>query len=91
LGEKVQAPDPKAGKGSTDMGNVSYVVPSIHPSIAIGPKKLAGHSREFAAVSFSERGHEAMLVAAKAMALTALDLFSDEALMEKVRREFKKR
>ena len=91
LGEKVQAPDPKAGKGSTDMGNVSYVVPSIHPSIAIGPKKLAGHSREFAAASFSERGHEAMLVAAKAMALTALDLFSDEALMEKVRREFKKR
>jgi amidohydrolase len=90
LGEKVEAPDPKAGKGSTDMGNVSYVVPSIHPSIAIGPKKLAGHSREFAVASFSERGHEAMLNAAKAMALTALDLFSDETLMEKVRREFRK-
>ena len=91
LGEKVRAPDPKAGKGSTDMGNVSYVVPSIHPSIAIGPKKLAGHSREFAEASVSERGHQAMSVAAKAMALTSVDLFTDEALMNKVKREFAKR
>jgi len=91
LGEKVRAPDPKAGKGSTDMGNVSYVVPSIHPSIAIGPRKLAGHSREFAEASMSERGHEAMLVAAKAMALTSVDLFTDEALMKKVKREFGRR
>jgi len=91
LGEKVQAPDPKAGKGSTDMGNVSYVVPSIHPSIAIGPRKLAGHSREFAEASVSERGHEAMLIAAKAMALTSVDLFTDEALMKKVKREFGRR
>jgi len=91
LGEKVQAPDPKAGKGSTDMGNVSYVVPSLHPSIAIGPKTLAGHSREFAVASVSERGHQAMLNAAKAMALTALDLFSDSSLMEKVKRDFGKR
>jgi len=91
LGEKVQAPDPKAGKGSTDMGNVSYVVPSIHPSIAIGPRKLAGHSREFAEVSVSERGHEAMLVAAKAMALTSVDLFADETLMKKVKQEFGRR
>jgi len=91
LGEKVRAPDPKAGKGSTDMGNVSYVVPSIHPSIAIGPRKLAGHSREFAEASVSERGHEAMLVAAKAMAMTSVDLFTDEALMKKVKREFGRR
>jgi len=91
LGEKVRAPDPKAGKGSTDMGNVSYVVPSIHPSIAIGPRKLAGHSREFAEASVSERGHEAMLVAAKAMALTSVDLFTGEALMKKVKREFGRR
>jgi amidohydrolase len=88
LGEKVQPPDPKAGKGSTDMGNVSYVVPSIHPSIAIGPKRLAGHSREFAEASVSERGHEAMLVAAKAMALTSIDLLTDEVLMKKVKQEF---
>ena len=91
LGEKVRAPDPKAGKGSTDMGNVSYVVPSIHPSIAIGPRKLAGHSREFAVASVSERGHEAMLVAAKAMALTSVDLFADETLMKKVKQEFGRR
>lgn len=91
LGEKVQAPDPKAGKGSTDMGNVSYVVPSIHPSIAIGSKKLAGHSRDFAEAAVSDRGHEAMIVAAKAMALTAVDLFTDETLMKKVKREFARR
>lgn len=91
LGEKVRAPDPKAGKGSTDMGNISYVVPSIHPSIAIGPRKLAGHSREFAEASVSERGHEAMLVAAKAMAMTSVDLFTDEALMKKVKQEFGRR
>jgi len=91
LGEKVRKPDPKAGKGSTDMGNVSYVVPSIHPSIAIGPRKLAGHSRDFAEASVSERGHEAMLVAAKAMALTSVDLFTDGALMKKVKQEFGRR
>lgn len=91
LGEKVKAPDPKRGKGSTDMGNVTHVVPAIHPHLAIAPPNMAGHSREFAAASISKRGHDAMIIGAKAMALTCVDLFADPKLMAETKRTFKRK
>jgi metal-dependent amidase/aminoacylase/carboxypeptidase family protein len=74
--------------GSTDMGDVSQVVPSIHPYIAIGPKDLPGHTVEFREAALSERGMKVMLVAAKAMALTAYDLLTQPAFLAEVQREF---
>ena len=75
------------GAGSTDMGNVSHVVPSIHPYLAIsGPQ--AGptpHSREFAGATVSPKGEEALLVGAKALAMTCLDILLDPALLRSVR------
>ncbi|MHA2041148.1 MAG: M20 family metallopeptidase [Candidatus Thorarchaeota archaeon] len=71
---------PEGSGGSSDIGNVSQVVPAIHPS---------GHSKEFAAASVSDRGHEAMMSAAKALAMTAIDLLTDPEFMEQVKAEFR--
>ena len=81
--------DPEVGTGSTDMGDVSHVVPSIHPWVAICNKDEATcHQRAFAACAGSERGQAGMLDAAKAMALTAADLLTDAALLDAARSEF---
>ena len=75
--------------GSTDMGNVSRVTPSIHPMLAIAPKSISQHSAEFAAAAASETGINAMCEAAKAIAMTAVDLLSNAEMLQKVREEFK--
>ena len=75
--------------GSTDMGNVSHVVPSIQPyvSIAMG---VPIHTHEFAAAAASEEGMRGMLDAAKAMAMTAIDLMAEPETMEKAREDFER-
>ena len=87
LGEPLNPPPADAGLGSTDMGDVSQVVPAIHAYIQIADEKVAGHSREFAQASVSERGHEVMLVAAKALAMTAIDLFTEPKTMRRAKEE----
>ncbi|UCE11254.1 MAG: M20 family metallopeptidase [Candidatus Thorarchaeota archaeon] len=79
-----------SGLGSSDIGNVSQVVPAIHPYLHICHANVSGHSQEFAEAANSEYGHEAMLNAAKALAMTAVDLFMDSELMKQVREEFQK-
>jgi len=57
------------------MGNVSQILPAIHPAMAItDDHEIAGHTVEFAQAACSEKGIQGMLVAAKAMAMTAVDL-----------------
>jgi amidohydrolase len=63
--------------GSTDMGNVSHQVPSIHPMIAVSPPNVAIHTPEFAEHARSEAGDRGVLDGAKAMAMTAADLWLD--------------
>jgi metal-dependent amidase/aminoacylase/carboxypeptidase family protein len=73
LGEGVTyIPCDHAG-GSTDVGNVSQIVPTIHPDICIGGG-IAAHTPEFATVAASDYAQERVLVGAKAMAMTAIDL-----------------
>lgn len=74
--------------GSTDVGNVSRVVPTIQPSIAICKPPIPCHSPEFAVAASSEEGHRMMLIAAKALALTALDLLADPERLQQVKAEF---
>jgi amidohydrolase len=89
LGRRAPEGDETVGAGSTDMGDISHAVPSIHPWIAICAKdETTCHQHAFAACAGSERGAAAMLTAAKAMALTAADLLTDAGLREAVRREF---
>ncbi len=75
--------------GSTDMGDVTQVVPGIHPYVQIAEDTVAGHSREFADAASSERGTVAMLAAAKAMALTTVELLEGPDLVARIWEEFK--
>ena len=74
--------------GSTDTGNVSQVVPALHPYIAIGPEGIPGHTIEFRDAAISDAGHAGMLNAAKGMALTAIDLLSNPGLVQQAKQEF---
>jgi len=74
LGIEPSDPPARGGMGSSDIGNVSMVVPSIHPYVAIAPDGVSGHSPEFAEASASEGGIRGMLIAAKALAMTGADL-----------------
>ncbi|WP_211289688.1 N-acetyldiaminopimelate deacetylase [Sporomusa silvacetica DSM 10669] len=74
--------------GSIDMGNVSYVVPAIHPYIGIGDETLVGHTVEMAAATFTPTAHQALLRAAKAMALTGYDLITKAGLLAEIKKEF---
>ena len=88
LGEPVVEPRPADKMGSTDMGNVSYVVPAIHPYIAIAPEGVAMHSHDFREAAASAQGDRGLILAAKGLAMTAVDLLSDDELMASVRHEF---
>src|SRR5205823_6320843 len=79
---------PWENAGSTDMGNVSHVVPSQHPTIGIAPAEVAGHSQQFLEAANSLRGYQAMVDAAKALAMTGADLLADPSLVEKAKAEF---
>ncbi len=89
LGRSPKESDATVGAGSTDMGDVSQAIPSIHPWLQICETgKTTCHQREFAACAIGPRGFETMLVAAKAMARTAADLLEDGSLLDSVRAEF---
>ncbi len=77
LGESVTMLGSKDADGSTDVGNVSHVVPTIHPDISIG-RNLVGHTPEFALAAGSAYAQQRLLVGAKAMAMTAIDLLAEE-------------
>ena len=74
--------------GSTDMGNVSHVVPAIHPYIHIVKEGVGGHTIEFREASISPRGHQGLISAAKGMAMTTIDLLGNPELMARVKNEF---
>jgi amidohydrolase len=88
LGRKAPVSVPREAYGSTDMGNVSHLVPSIHPYVAIAPKGVLIHSTEFASAAASESGIKGMLDAAKALAMTVVDLVSNPELVNEARQEF---
>lgn len=88
LGREPQVATGGERMGSSDIGNVSQVVPTIHPYISIGPEDLPGHTNEFREASASEAGHAGLIVAAKALAMTALDLLAEPARLEEAKAAF---
>ncbi len=62
------------GLGSTDMGNVSLAMPSIHPMLSIDAGKAVNHQPEFAAATITKGGHKAIFDGAYSMAATIVDL-----------------
>ena len=81
---------PWENAGSTDMGNVSHVVPALHPTVAIASVEVPGHSQAFLEASGSLRGYQAMIDAAKALAMTGADLLADPSQIEQAKLEFRR-
>ena len=92
LGTKsVEAPE-NTPTGSTDMGDVSHVMPAIHPSFAISRRGEGNcHEDAFVAHADSQRGYDAMIRVAKAMAMTAYDLLAEPELLAAAKKEFEAR
>ncbi len=88
LGRTVTLSDPHISFGSTDMGNVSQIVPSIHPSVAIAGREATVHTPQFALAAASESGIKGMLDAAKALAMTVVDLVASAETIVKIKEEF---
>ncbi len=84
--EESGAPADK-NKGSSDIGNVSQVVPTIHPHVPIG-EGINIHSEGFARATISDRGKAAVLEGATALALTAAELAASPEQRDEIRREF---
>jgi len=75
-------------KGSSDVGNVSQVVPTIQPMIGIAPEGMAIHTREFAEAAIQPLARRGMVAAAKTMALTTYDLLAHPAHVKAAKEEF---
>ena len=74
--------------GSTDMGDVSHVVPAIHPWIGLGSPDLMLHSREFAERTLTAAGDAAIRNGAEALAMTGAEVLSSQELLAKIKAEF---
>lgn len=77
--------------GSTDVGDVSWVVPTIRLSATVAPKDTPWHSWAVVACGGMSIGHKGMIFASKALAMTMVDLFEDSKLRDAVKAEFKER
>jgi metal-dependent amidase/aminoacylase/carboxypeptidase family protein len=87
IGRDVQDERSREGSGSTDFGNVSQKVPSVHAYLGICGPEAGWHSKEVAAATKTERGHAAILAGAKSLAMTAIDLLTDDVLREEAKQE----
>ena len=74
--------------GSTDMGNISSLIPSIHPFFSVSADRVPWHSRDFAAAARTPRALETMHLAAKALAFTAIDLLARPDLLKQTKAAF---
>lgn len=88
IGREFLSPSQLGGAGSTDMGNVSYRVPSIHPMLASAPPNVVIHHPEFARWAGSEMGDAAALDGARTMALTAAEYLLNPTLQSEVQQAF---
>ncbi len=73
--------------GSSDVGNISQVVPTIQPSLSITDHKIAGHSPDMVKASASEKGMAMIPLGAEVLADTALDLIQDPELLKHIKEE----
>ena len=80
--------DGESRMGSTDMGNISQAMPAIHPYLSIAPTTISTHSIEFREAAGTDEGQAAMLNAAKALALTTLELLLNPHLLAQAKAEF---
>lgn len=89
LGLEHEVPPPGAGVGSSDIGDVSQIVPTIHPYLQICETGIGGHTQEFAEASKSERADELTATGATVLAWTAADVLLRPDLRDELRTTFR--
>ena len=87
-GIELQEPPTVGGVGSSDFGNLSHVLPAIHPYLKIAPQGTSNHTPAFAEAAGSPEGLAGMVTAAKALAATAVDLALEPELLERAKADF---
>jgi amidohydrolase len=85
LGRTMQPRRPSDTHGSTDMGNVTSVIPGIHPFLSITEGLVPGHSVAFTEAARTPLALETMRFAAKTLAMTALDVFTESGLLKRAK------
>ncbi len=90
LGHSIPLGETDRWGGSSDVGNVSWLVPTIHPMISVASKNVQIHTVEFVKVAATKEALDIILDAAKAMAMTAADLLANPKTLTAVRKEFEK-
>jgi amidohydrolase len=89
LGRDIVGQESPRSMGSTDMGNVSQIVPAIHPSLAIAPLDVPVHTTAFRDIAATDAGHQGLLDSAKALAMTGIDVLLDAELRERMAAELR--
>ena len=90
LGEK-EIKKAGAGSGSIDIGNISYVIPCVHPWIGLGDANLVLHTKEFADRTVKKDVKDIIVKAAAALAMTGYDVITSAELRQKIKDEFEKK
>lgn len=85
LGLKEDNQSPDKGVGSSDIGNVSQIIPTIHPHVPIR-EGINIHTREFADATVTSDGHRALMEGVKSLGLTAIELFSDPKTLDEIKK-----
>ncbi|MBI5588272.1 MAG: M20 family metallopeptidase [Deltaproteobacteria bacterium] len=88
LGLKEDKQPPEKNVGSSDIGNVSQIIPTIHPHVPI-KEGINIHTREFADATVTPDGHRALMEGVKCLGLTAVELLLDPEALEEVKRDFR--
>ena len=80
--------EPRKSYGSLDVGNVSHVVPTIHPYFGICEEDIAAHTAAFAEATKTELAYKSMAQTIGALILTAIDILKDDSLLQRIKNEF---
>jgi metal-dependent amidase/aminoacylase/carboxypeptidase family protein len=90
VGRTAIEPAPNERMGSTDMGDISQILPAVHAYFAIVPDSIANHTVEFAAAAAAPPGDAAVLDGAATLAMIAADLLADPSLLERAKADFRR-
>ena len=90
LGETMYYPNTGEFEGSSDIGNVSMKLPTIHEYISVAPQNVNTHSKELVKAACSSRGDDVCILGAKGLATTACDILLSSELQTEITEEFKK-
>ncbi|HYE84581.1 MAG TPA: M20 family metallopeptidase [Clostridia bacterium] len=80
--------EPRKSYGSLDVGNVSQIVPTIHPYFGICEEDIAAHTADFAEATRTALAYESMIQTIGALVLTAIEILKDDGLLQRIRKEF---